>query len=231
MSSEFSGQTRLYPHAPQHFRFRFLSIPCSEACSHAPYHDANHGVGRVRHSCSPQEDVLADAKNYDDTEAYKVYSAILPQEWPWEEADATTLVIRIETEPYGMCINPDRESGKIVGTAIADYKKKNGGKWLLQREFDIDKPYEMVSSSEIDTIFQTEGVGGWKQFYERHPDSGGWIELSAVGFNPLKTIAVVYAGHFCGGLCGGGTFHVLQKVDGKWIPLRLKGGKSCAWAS
>jgi hypothetical protein len=180
---------------------------------------------------SPKEELSSETKIYDDAEAYKVYSAILPQEWPWRDADARTLVIRTETEPYGMCINPDKESEKIVGTAIADYKNKNEKKWLLQRHFEIGKPYEMVSSDEIDTIFKTEGVSGWTKFYERHPDSGGWIELSAVGFNPSKTIAVVYAGHSCGGLCGGGTFHILQKVEGKWIPLRLKGGTSCSWAS
>jgi hypothetical protein len=178
-----------------------------------------------------QEKDSSEMKAYDDPEAYKVYSAILPNQWPWSEANATTLMIRTQTEPYAMCIAPDKESEKIVGSAIADYKKKNRTKWLLQREFDIAKPYEMVPGEEIDGIFKTEGTAGWKTFYERHPNSGGWIELSAVGFNPSKTIAVVYAGHSCGGLCGGGTFHTLQKIDGKWIPLRLKGGTSCAWAS
>jgi hypothetical protein len=91
-----------------------------------------------------------------------------------------------------------------VGSAIADYKKKNGRKWLLQRQFEITKPYEIVSSDEINTIFNTEGTAGWKTFYERHPDSGGLIESSAAGFNASKTFAVVYVGHTCGSWCGGG---------------------------
>jgi hypothetical protein len=66
-----------------------------------------------------------------------------------------------------MCIAPDKESGKIVDSAIAGYKKKNGRKWLLQRQFETAKPYEKVSSDEIDTIFKTEGTAGWKTFYER----------------------------------------------------------------
>jgi hypothetical protein len=130
-----------------------------------------------------------------------------------------------------MCIAPDKESEKVVGSAIANYKQKNGTKWLLQREFDITKPYEMVSKEEIDNIFKRESSGGWKTFYERHPNSGGWIEFSAVGFNPSKTIAVVYAGHSCGEICGGGTFHILHKVDGKWVPLPLRGGTYCVWVS
>jgi hypothetical protein len=43
----------------------------------------------------------------------------------------------------------------------------------------------------------------------------GWIDISGVGFNDRNTIAVVYIGHHCGSLCGGGKFHVLQKKDGK----------------
>jgi hypothetical protein len=62
------------------------------------------------------------------------------------------------------------------------------------------------------------------------PYTGGWIELSAIGFNADKTVAVVYMGHLCGGLCGGGQFHVLQKKDGKWEPLKWQ-GKRCAWVS
>jgi hypothetical protein len=100
-----------------------------------------------------KEEGVSMAKAYDDVEAYKVYSVILPGEWPWSDAKATTLAIRTETEPYTMCIAPDKESEKMVGSAIADYKKMNATKWLLQRDFYITKPYEMVSSEEIQGVF------------------------------------------------------------------------------
>src|SRR5262249_227524 len=70
----------------------------------------------------------------------------------------------------------------------------------------------------------------WKDFYRKYPESGGWIELSAVGFNPEKTVAVVYVGHHCGNLCAGGHFQVLLKKNGKWAPIEWKGIAS-AWAS
>jgi hypothetical protein len=70
----------------------------------------------------------------------------------------------------------------------------------------------------------------WEGFYQRYPNSGGWIELSAVGFNATKTVAVVYMGHHCGSLCGGGGFHVLEKKNGQWVPLEWK-GSSCGWAA
>jgi hypothetical protein len=127
-----------------------------------------------------------------------------------------------------MCIQPDDESKKVIGSAISDYVRVNKRTWLLQRQFAIEKPYELMGSNEWNAIFQE---GGWNKFYERHPNSGGWIEMSAVGFNADKTVAVVYMGYHCHYLCGGGTFYILQKKDGKWEPFTLNGGTSCSWAS
>jgi len=166
---------------------------------------------------------------YEIPEAYEVYSAILPSEWPWREANAKRLVIRSETRAYKMCLSPEKGSEEIIGPAISDYVRQNQKTWLLQKNIRIEKPYEMIRADQIKAIFE-QGIEGWNAFYEKHPDSGGWIELSAVGFNADKTVAVVYMGHSCGGRCGGGQFHVLQKKDGKWLPLKWN-GTSCNWVS
>lgn len=60
--------------------------------------------------------------------------------------------------------------------------------------------------------------------------TGGWIELSAVGFSADKSIAIVYMGHHYGNLGGKGEFHVLQKRGGVWMPLEWKGA-ACMWMS
>ena len=54
--------------------------------------------------------------------------------------------------------------------------------------------------------------------------------MSAVGFNVDKTLALVYVGHSCGGLCGGGSYHLLKKAGEKWVESPWK-GVSCSWAS
>ena len=122
----------------------------------------------------------------------------------------------METVSYQMCLAPDTVSKQILGPAIADYIKVNQKRWLLQRQFQIEKPYELAPTNQLSNVLQTQ--------------AGGLIEVSAVGFNDPKTVAVVYMGHHCGGLCGGGEFHVLQKKDGKWQPL-IWNGTTCAWAS
>lgn len=166
------------------------------------------------------------ASAYEDTDAYGVYVAIIPSEWPLRDADAKQLVIRRETRSFQMCLKPDTEIQARVGLAIADHIRQNEKKWLLQPRFSFAIPYQFFEGPFDDILKR----GGWDEYYRQYPESGGLIELSAVGFNVDKTVAVVYMGHSCGDLCGGGTFHVLEKVDGKWKPIEWKGG-SCAWAA
>src|SRR5262245_19439838 len=108
-------------------------------------------------------------KPYVDAEAYEVYSTILPTEWPWLVQKAKPLVIRSETMGYKMCLRPEADSEKIIGQAISEYVKLNEKTWLLQRQFSIEKPYELIAYKER----------WWENFYKQYPDSGGWIELSA----------------------------------------------------
>lgn len=164
---------------------------------------------------------------YEDQEAYEVYSAILPSEWPLRVAHAKTLIIQNETKSYEMCLRPEKDWQEKIGPAISDYVRSNAKPSLLQPRINVEVPYQLIIADELRSAIQT---AGWEGFYQRYSDSGGWMELSAVGFNLNKTVAVVYMGHHCGMLCGGGGFHVLEKKDGKWVALDWK-GSSCAWAS
>ena len=164
---------------------------------------------------------------YDDADAYEVYAAILPSEWPLRVAHAKQLVIRRETKSYQMCLKPDSEIQAKVGPAIADYVKLNEREWLLQPRLSFASPYQFLGARKFDALMSQ---GGWVEYYRQYPESGGLIEFSAVGFNIDKTIAVVYMGHSCGMLCGGGTFHVLERMDGKWKPFEWK-GSWCSWVS
>jgi len=166
---------------------------------------------------------------YNDPDAYDVYASILLSQGLERVAQVKKLVIKAETTSYRMCLKPEKEFEPIIGPAIAAYTELNKKPYLIQPDFSIDKPYEIIPASELKATFE-KGGGGWKKFYEQHPDSGGSIDLSAVGFNADKTIAVVYMAHHCGGLCGEGVFYVLQKKDGKWIPFHWE-GESCSWVS
>jgi len=171
--------------------------------------------------------IQATSSTYDEPDAYEVYASILSLEWPLRVAHAKQLVILSETKSYQMCLKPDSESQARVGPAISNYVKLNEKTWLLQPRLSFARPYQFLEARQFAALMNG---GGWNEYYRQFPDSGGVIEVSAVGFNPDKTIAVVYMGHSCGALCGGGTFHVLEKVDGKWKPLEWN-GTTCSWVS
>jgi hypothetical protein len=63
-------------------------------------------------------------------------------------------------------------------------------------------------------------------FQTRFPNNLGYIAVSHVGLNWTKSEAIFYIDHFCG-LCGGGGYVVMRKVNGRW---RVAGQHS-TWVS
>jgi hypothetical protein len=53
-------------------------------------------------------------------------------------------------------------------------------------------------------------------FQTNFPNNFGYFAVSHIGLNPSKTEAVLYVDHFCGGLCGGGGYFLMRKVNGVW---------------
>ena len=178
---------------------------------------------------------------YEDETAYEVYSAILTLEEA-KRSQSKNFVIRGETlRNFGafidsesnppICLRPDAESAKIIGTAVDDFVKVNKTKWRLQEKFKLEIPFKLVSSEKVISIIRPmTDKEDWTEFYKQYPDSGGFIDLSAVGFNAEKTVAVVSKGRWCGSVCGEGEYYVLQKKDGNWIPLKWT-GEFCSWVS
>jgi hypothetical protein len=151
---------------------------------------------------------------YQSSDGYDVYEAVLST----DAASATSpLVISVETEPSGMCLEPAGEWKQMLMHAIADYNKQNAKTYRLQPKFRMKRRYELLTKEEIHARF-------------KHPGDGSWVELSAVGFNRKRNIAVLWVSYGCPGLCGSGTFHILHKKNGKWQPLKWK-GTSCVIAS
>ncbi|MCU1311884.1 MAG: hypothetical protein JWO20_3009 [Candidatus Angelobacter sp.] len=56
---------------------------------------------------------------------------------------------------------------------------------------------------------------GFQQRFPK-PYGQGYFAVSQAGFNFSKTEAILYANHFCAGLCGGGGYILARKVNGVW---------------
>jgi len=142
---------------------------------------------------------------YEDVTAYEVYDVAVPLESSWPVPPIRQkMAIQTETRAYPMCLHPDEASKPILEQAISDYVEKNKTVWSLQERFDLKQPYGLLSQHVRKMPHPEQYRETASRFLYR-------IELSAVGFNADKTVAVLYEGHTCGGLCGGGRLSCSKK--------------------
>ena len=172
------------------------------------------------------------AKLYSDAEAYQVYSVILQESRAYADADST-VKIREGTVFYlsltADCLRASSKYQGLVDSAFADYVRMNRSHWKLTRLFSVSKPYELTPETEF-AGFWWKPSSALSEYTCYHPNHSGFIELSAVGFNAAKTIAVVCITCKCVPMCSGGDLLVLQKQEGRWKRLN-RWGVLCFWRS
>ena len=165
----------------------------------------------------------------EDPDAYVVYATLIDDAIP-SKPTRKQLVIQRET-----VVNKDcTVSGGALETdwkpVADDFKAQNARVRFIAADRDLHRPYIVVPQQDLLAYFTKQG-GRWPAFYRQYPDSGGYVEVSAVGFNDRKTRAMVYVAHSCGDLCGLGSYRLLEKVGGKWDDAGVPGVSTCMWIS
>src|SRR5438874_6741080 len=92
------------------------------------------------------------AQSYNDAGAYEIYSLLLPQEESYGFAK-DALMIQENTIPEdisGACLR-QTDANRFKG-AIAGYTRIYKGKWLLQPQFRIVKPYRIAAAKVISAL-------------------------------------------------------------------------------
>jgi hypothetical protein len=170
-----------------------------------------------------------------EKDSYEIYSLLLRTEMPpqWK---ITAWAIRQETQTFPnhsvsnvnnlrLCLDPSQDQRSIYLPLLEDYVAKNKKKLVLERNFDLPE-YALIEPTEVKEIQQRSRAADGFPF-----NASVIFHVSAVGFNRDATRALVYVGHDCGSLCGGGQYHLLVKKDGQWQVDREYRGMSCMWAS
>lgn len=90
--------------------------------------------------------------------------------------------------------------------------------FFLNSVFSTDVSTDLRLPSGARAVFVNPSDQGTKtsDFEARFPNNLGYFVVSRVGLNLDKTEALLYVDHFCGGLCGGGEYVLLRKVNGGW---------------
>jgi hypothetical protein len=170
-----------------------------------------------------------------ESDSYEIYSMLLRTEMPpqWK---ITGWAIRQETQTFPnhsvstvnnlrLCLDPSQDQRSIYLPLLEDYVAKNKNKLVLERKFDLPE-YALIEPTEIRESQQRFRAADGFPF-----NASVIFHVSAVGFNRDSTRALVYVGHDCGSLCGGGGYHLLVKKDGQWQADREYRGMSCMSAS
>jgi hypothetical protein len=169
-----------------------------------------------------------------DPDAYAVYAAVIPSQWPVEAAHATRLVIQDTTEIAMYAVRPCYPEGPDIKgpweAALTDFKQQNTQSWALMQQFPLAIPYDLVRRDDLEEFFKARGILGWDDFNAAHPDAKGYIQMSAVGFDTTKMKAIVFVAHHCGGLCGAGQYHFLERQQDRWTEVRPN-VRACSWVS
>lgn len=170
----------------------------------------------------------------DDPEMYAVYSSLLRNSWI-VRAKATNLVVQEETATDWRCL-PSGKPMKMDWREVLDsLRSANNQVHTLRAGHDLGLPYQVVPSSTIAASMDKRVLDlardGWQGFHRRYPDSRGYLQFSMVGFDAPRRRAMVYVAHHCGGLCGEGSHHLLERHDGQWREVQVPGLSQCHWLS
>jgi hypothetical protein len=172
----------------------------------------------------------AQPKPVDDPDAYAVYASVLASEWTVRTAHAVQLVFQEETVTNWGCMPSGTPLETTWRSVVESFRAANARVSLVRAGFPLGVPYIVVPSADIKASLHeipNDPSLGWTGFYNRYPDSGGFMTVSAVGFDASRTRAMVYMAISCGGLCGNGEHHLLGKAGGLWREANLPGLKLC----
>jgi hypothetical protein len=172
----------------------------------------------------------SQAKPVDDPDAYAVYASVLASGQPAGTAHAVQLVFQEETVTNRGCMPSGTPLETSWRSVVDNFRAANARVSLVRAGYPLGVPYIVVPSADINATLHeipNDPSFGWTGFYNRYPDSGGFMTVSAVGFDASRTRAMVYMAISCGSLCGNGEHHLLEKAGGLWREAKLPGLKLC----
>jgi hypothetical protein len=76
----------------------------------------------------------------------------------------------------------------------------------------------LVSEEKVTTLLKSGD--GWSALREKYPKARDIFVVSRPGISQDHQYAVLYVGHSCGPLCGGGTDLLLGQTNGQWKILK-----------
>jgi hypothetical protein len=113
----------------------------------------------------------------------------------------------------------------LSGAWFAQSSRTTRASFFLNSVFSTDISTDLRLPSGAGAVFANRSDLRTKpsDFEARFPNNLGYFVVSHIGLNLNKTEALLYVDHFCGGLCGGGEYVLMRKVNGVWLVADQRG--------
>lgn len=172
-------------------------------------------------------------------DSYRIYSSLLPlgetagPNWPHDLLliqDTTITVVpqnlpcndslSSEMNPH-QAVHPSDGSRQDFAEILADFDRHCHDRLILDRSaFRVSTPVRLLNVQEQKEFQSTrEARNPNTAAARKYEGAAALYAFSEVYFNAHHTVALVYATHWCGGLCGQGFWIALALKNGQWIPL------------
>jgi hypothetical protein len=175
-----------------------LFLVCTLSCGAAILSaQTTNRSGANRASCTVPNDEIA-ALDAIHAGTYYNPEVIVTETQQWTLPD----LINLQLAAKGQGLPPDLRK---------DFEEKNRSSCKIV-PFISNRNVHFVSAAEERKIFQI----GWNEFYRRYGKNAGIEEISRVGFNFDKTLALVHLSGALGATGAAGTLFLLQRIHKKW---------------
>ena len=172
-----------------------------------------------------------------------MYASVLSTHWPGgaprmvRDATTTALVIHQETSTSDCMFARGKliEHSRMVLVANGVVRPLTPDERLARLAVQLPDPTwqpvldaYLAAQPTIRTILPGQELGVPSRLETRAAsDSGPHIQMSAVGFDPARTRAMVNMTLQCGGLCSRGALYLFEKVDGRWREAATPCASAC----
>jgi hypothetical protein len=179
------------------------------------------------------QQVAATPERIQDADEYAVRSVVLTNRYVTESVKEIVVrdqTARLKSEMHRLPTFRAATQGvaDITG-AVADLDAKSQVGYPVENDFSLKVPCILFSKEAENDFFHypadnridAEAVKkiqvGWQRFHRDHPDTGGLITVSRVGFDSDRTLAVVYVDVARAVMSADGKCFLLVKKNGSWV--------------
>lgn len=153
------------------------------------------------------------------------------------DAERPITIVVMRNPDCGICMHPaigletqswfaqslKSRAWSVSDAWFAQSSRTTRASFFLSSVFSTDINIDLRLAKGALVVFANPNEIGAKpgDFDARFPNNFGFFVVSHVGLNLAKTEALLYVDHYCGGLCGGGGYVQMRKVNGMWRVVSL----------